>query len=123
MSADAIATVNARFMEAFLSQDARAIASLYTLNGTLLPPGGDIYTGYDDIESFWRETMNLGIAAIILDSVEVDVIGETAVEVGHYTLSGSNANVIDQGKYIVVWKDVGGVWKLHRDIWNTSQAS
>lgn len=25
----------------------------------------------------------------------------------------------DVGKYVVVWKDEGGVWKLHVDIWNT----
>lgn len=24
------------------------------------------------------------------------------------------------GKYIVVWKDDGGTWKLHLDIWNTN---
>jgi len=28
--------------------------------------------------------------------------------------------VMDQGKYIVIWKQVEGEWKLHRDIWNTS---
>jgi ketosteroid isomerase-like protein len=27
---------------------------------------------------------------------------------------------MDRGKYIVVWKDEGGKWKLHRDIWNSS---
>jgi ketosteroid isomerase-like protein len=29
--------------------------------------------------------------------------------------------VIDTGKYVVVWKRVGGRWKLLRDIWNTSR--
>ena len=27
----------------------------------------------------------------------------------------------DSGKYLVVWKNDGGSWKLHRDIWTTSQ--
>jgi hypothetical protein len=28
--------------------------------------------------------------------------------------------MIDEGKYVVVWKRVGGQWKLHRDIWTSS---
>ena len=27
---------------------------------------------------------------------------------------------MDQGKYVVIFKQVEGRWKLHRDIWNTS---
>jgi ketosteroid isomerase-like protein len=27
---------------------------------------------------------------------------------------------VDQGKYIVIWKQDGGQWKLHRDIFNSS---
>ena len=29
--------------------------------------------------------------------------------------------VADRGKYIVIWKNEGGSWKLHKDIFNTSQ--
>jgi hypothetical protein len=28
--------------------------------------------------------------------------------------------VLDQGKYIVIWKREKGQWKLHRDIFNSS---
>jgi hypothetical protein len=28
--------------------------------------------------------------------------------------------MVDQGKYVVSWKKEEGVWKLDRDIWNTS---
>ena len=44
-----------------------------------------------------------------------------AVEIGQYTLGGADGTTIDQGKYLVVWKNDGGNWKLHRDIWNTSR--
>jgi len=52
-----------------------------------------------------------------LDTVEVDSAGETAVEVGRYTLRGKGGQVADVGKYVVVWKTEGGGWKLQRDIW------
>jgi ketosteroid isomerase-like protein len=64
--------------------------------------------------------MGLGIKTIRLDSSEVGVQGGMAVEIGQYTLSGADGNAMDTGKYLVVWRNEGGSWKLHRDIWNTS---
>jgi hypothetical protein len=46
--------------------------------------------------------------------------GDSAYEVGKYTLGGEGGQVMNQGKYIVIWKKQGGEWKLYRDIWNTS---
>jgi ketosteroid isomerase-like protein len=47
--------------------------------------------------------------------------GETAHEIGRYTLKTGTGEVADSGKYLVVWKQEGGAWKLHRDIWTTSR--
>jgi hypothetical protein len=48
-------------------------------------------------------------------------MGEIAVEIGRYTLSGSEMPVLDSGKYAVVWKREGDAWRWHRDIWNSSR--
>jgi len=52
-----------------------------------------------------------------LETIELDEHGNSAYEVGKYTLSGAGGQVLDQGKYIVIWKKQHGEWKLHRDIW------
>ena len=57
----------------------------------------------------------------MLETVELDAQGETAIEVGRYILKTDRGAVADQGKYIIIWKHSGGTWKLHRDIWNTNQ--
>jgi ketosteroid isomerase-like protein len=44
-----------------------------------------------------------------------------AHEVGKYTLMGDGDKVLDSGKYVVIWQRQDGQWKLHRDIWNSSQ--
>jgi hypothetical protein len=36
-------------------------------------------------------------------------------------LSGADGGALDNGKYVVVWHRDAGTWKLHRDIWTTSQ--
>jgi ketosteroid isomerase-like protein len=64
--------------------------------------------------------MDMGIKTIRLETVEAERHGDTAIEIGKYTLSGEAGNVMDRGKYVVILKQEGGQWKLHRDIWNSS---
>ena len=64
--------------------------------------------------------MDMGIKSVKLEIVEVEGHGDTAIEVGKYTLQGLGRKPLDTGKYIVIWKQVDGQWKLHRDIFNSS---
>ena len=111
---------NKQFMEAFKRGDAAAVAKLYTAGGQLLPPNSEVVAGRDAIRAFWQGAMDMGLKEATLDTVEVEGIGETAVEVGRYTLRIAGGQIADVGKYVVVWKAEAGGWKLHRDIWNTS---
>jgi uncharacterized protein (TIGR02246 family) len=117
---DAIAAVNQKFMEAFTKGDAAGIASLYTVNGQLLPPGSDVITGKPGIQTFWQGAMDMGIKEAKLETVELEGHGDTAIEVGRYTLNGETGEVMGSGKFVVIWKQEGEQWKLHRDIWNSS---
>jgi ketosteroid isomerase-like protein len=117
---DAIAVANEAFMEIFSHGDAAGIANLYTADGQLLPPHGDMVTGRAGIETFWQGAIDMGIKSAHLSTVELDKCGDTAVETGLYELGDGAGAVLDNGKYLVVWKLDGGTWKLHRDIWNTS---
>lgn len=123
MSSDvqaAIAAANQRFMETFARQDAASLARLYTGDAQLLPAHSDFVTGTSAIEQFWGGALEMGIRTAKLETVEVETLGETAVEVGKYTLGDDGGQTLDQGKYVVVWKNDGGAWKLHRDIWTSS---
>lgn len=116
----AVAAANENFMATFKRGDAAGIAALYTVNGQVLPPNGDFVTGKEAIEGFWRAIMDMGIKEAKLEIVEVEGHGDTAIEVSKYTLQGDEGQVLDTGKYIVIWKQQDGDWKLHRDIFNSS---
>jgi ketosteroid isomerase-like protein len=49
---------------------------------------------------------------------------DTAREIGRFSLDARNPKKqwtkLD-GKYVVVWKQVGGKWMLDVDIWNTNR--
>jgi uncharacterized protein (TIGR02246 family) len=117
----AIAAADENFMAAFNRGDAAGLADFYTENGQLLPTGSDFVTGKAAIQAFWQGAMDMGIKKTVrLETVEAAGHGDTAIEIGKYTLSGEAGNVMDSGKYVVIWKQEGGQWKLHRDIWNSS---
>jgi uncharacterized protein (TIGR02246 family) len=117
---DAIAAENESFMAAFNKGDAAGVAALYTENGQVLPPNGDFVAGKGAIQMFWQAVMDMGIKGAKLEIVEVEAHGDTAIEVSTFTLHGAGGEVLDKGKYIVIWKRVEGQWKLHRDIFNSS---
>jgi len=118
-----IRNANDNFEHAFERGDAKAMSTLYTINATLLPPGAPVQQGSNAIENFWKMVMDMGIKEVHLNTSEIDEMGETAIEVGEYQLSGANNTLMDQGKYLVVWKKDMGTWKLHKDIWNTNMSS
>jgi ketosteroid isomerase-like protein len=64
--------------------------------------------------------MDMGIKTARLETVETEGHGDTAIEIGKYSLRGEAGKVFDNGKYVVIWKQEGDQWKLHRDIWNSS---
>ncbi|CAN5309290.1 hypothetical protein BH23BAC1_BH23BAC1_24320 [soil metagenome] len=109
-----------QFESLFAHGDTSGMSTLYTDHGMVLPPGGDFVRGKEKIGQFWQAVMNLGIKKAKLEILEIEQQGDTAVETGTYTLSGEDGQLLDQGKYIVIWKQQNGQWKLHRDIFNTS---
>ncbi len=117
---DAISTENEKFMSAFSNRDAAGMAALYTDDGQVLPPNGDFVAGKQAIQAFWQTLMDMGIKEAKLDTLEVEDHGDTAIEVATYTLFGEEGQALDTGKYIIVWKREDGQWKLHRDIFNSS---
>jgi uncharacterized protein (TIGR02246 family) len=111
---------NRRFMEALAKGDAGGIAKLYTAKGQLLPPNSDFVIGTAAIQNYWRGAIEKGVRGAVLETLEVEAHGDLACEVGRYTLKAADGQVADTGKYLLIWKQEGGAWKVHRDVWTTS---
>jgi uncharacterized protein (TIGR02246 family) len=116
----AIQQVNQAFMEAFTRRDAGGVAALYAPEAQLLPPQADFVKDEAAIRAFWQGAMDMGIRDAKLETVDIEVAGDTAIELGRYTLTLDPGDVADQGKYLVIWKQHDGQWRLYRDVWNTS---
>ncbi|MBW3549418.1 MAG: nuclear transport factor 2 family protein [Proteobacteria bacterium] len=116
----AIEAANRNFEATFARTDPDGMASLYSREGQVLPTGSDAIAGHQAIAAYWRAAFEAGIERVELETLELDTHGDRATEVGRYTLHGAGEQVIDRGKYVVIWTLENGEWKLHRDIFNTN---
>ena len=114
-----IRKANEEFTAAFNSQDAEALTDVYTSDGTLYPPNSDVVQGSQDIEAFWQAVFDAGISKGELETIAAQASGNMATEDGRFKLYVGD-QMVDHGKYIVIWHKVNGKWKYHRDIWSSS---
>src|SRR3954464_8856141 len=96
---EGIEAANWQFTAAVRRSDAGAVAAMYTERGQLLPPNEKIVEGRAAIEGDWKASMSSGVKAIELKTTEVEGLGESAAEVGSYTVYGKDGAAIDRGKY------------------------
>jgi uncharacterized protein (TIGR02246 family) len=117
-----IEAVNQKFGADFAKGDAAAISKLYTPVAMMFPPGSDIVRGREAIEKEWEGTIKSGMKLTGLKTISVEEYGHDAArEIGRFTAEVSDPqkqmNKIE-GKYVVVWKKMNGMWMLDSDIWN-----
>ena len=96
-----------------------ALDRVYTTDARILPPGAPMIIGRENIRGFWQaaiEALNPNGGG--LESLSLEMLGDTAVEIGRATLESEQGNL--DVKYVVVWKREDNTWKWHIDIWNTN---
>ena len=114
---------NQRFVAAFNQGDAALIASMYTPDAVLLPSNSPIIGNQLGIRTYWQNAINAGVKMVSLKTSSVEECGNTAYEVGQFTLTipkAGGGKITDYGKYIVVWKRQGRRWKLAVDSFSTN---
>lgn len=118
-----IEQLNEQWMAAFNSGDAAGVAALYTENARMMPPDDAAHNGRKGVQAVCQGAMDAGIKKCRLETVEFEEYGDVAVEIGKATLTiqtdGGNEST-EIMKYVIVWKNENGDWRLHLDIWNST---
>lgn len=122
-TAIAIEAVNQELEAAMAAGSASRLTAIYTAKGQLLPPNTPIIQGHDNIHAYWEAVVDQGIGEAELETIELDELGETAIEIGLFVMKTTEGSIADTGKYLIVWKKEQGTWKYHRDIWSSSNAA
>lgn len=119
----AIRKTNERWLALIRDHDTAAISKLYASDGAMLAPGAPIAQGQPALEKAWSGLMQMPGFGLTFtaDKIAVASGGDMALDRGTYqlSLSGPKGPTKDVGKYVVVWQNIEGQWKVAADIFNS----
>ena len=105
------------------AKDASGIAELYAEDGAVMPPNAPIGKGRAAIEQTWASMMRTPGFGLTFapEQIVVSSSGDMALDRGTYslTIAPDGTSQTDTGKYVVVWRKIGGEWKASADIFNS----
>ena len=113
---------NVQYCEVVKKGDISGILEIYTDDATIIPPGGEMLKGRDDIQKVYEGLLKGGLKEIKMITLEVGGLGDMVYEIGKTRVliqpEGMEA-FSDSSKYMVIWKrQDDGTWKVYADIWN-----
>lgn len=114
-----IDSINTKFTEQFRAGDSVALASHYWPDAEILLSNSEAIKG-NNILPAWGSMTHLGIKDFTFSTTDITGDAEFLIETGNYEMKDEKKTLIDKGKYVVVWQQRNGEWKLYRDIGNTS---
>lgn len=123
---EAFAAARAEYKRAFEAGDVPAVAALYTVDATRLPPVGEAVKGRAAIEQeFAAAFAGTTGREITITQTDMGASGSLAYEIGTYSVTaqveGAAEPVVDEGKYLVVAKQIeDGSWKIVAHMWTSS---
>ena len=110
---------NRQFEEAIARGDAAACAAVYTDDAKVLPPDSPALTGKQAAQGLWQSIIDMGVKGISLQTLELEEMGDRAVERGAATIDiqGEGGQTMQaSAKFIVLWRrPADGAWKWHWD--------
>ncbi|HEX5113478.1 MAG TPA: DUF4440 domain-containing protein [Saprospiraceae bacterium] len=113
-------SANTLFSQQFANKDSLGLTNWYWPDAELLFTNEEPITGEANIRGSWNKMLGYGFKSFTFKTTDVRGAGNLIVETGAYELKDSKDSLADRGKYIVVWENRDGVWKIIRDTGNTS---
>lgn len=115
-----IREITNRFTEAHITRDTAFLNNCFTEDARVYPPNSEVVTGKADIARLNYEWVSYDIHEFREVSTSFYGNEEYLIDEGTYSLSYGEGPVTDKGKYVNIWKNENGTWKIFSNIWNTS---
>ena len=114
---NAINSVNKKLVNCINKGDIECVVMYYTENAVFIGPNMKPLVGRDEIKAGMVAD---GTTLLTLQTDEIEVFGNTANELGTFTTSTKDSELLDTGSYIFVWKKTNDGWKIHWEIFNSN---
>ena len=108
------------FTEAHIKKDTAYLNNIFCNDAKVFPPNSEIVIGIKAISKLNADWVNYGIYKF--DEETISFFGNEIylIDEGTYFLVYGKEKDVDKGKYINIWKNVNGEWKIYSNIWNTN---
>lgn len=110
---------NISMTKAFKSLDTAALLQSFTEKSELMPSHHPVIQGRDSIRVYLIKLLHGNSKELKIESKNLWGDSSLLTETGTYQIKGADNKKLDQGKYIALWKQESGNWKIYRAIWNT----
>jgi ketosteroid isomerase-like protein len=111
---------NDRFTQAHVAGDVATIDAMFTRDANSFPPGANAAIGPAAIHDLTVEYLKSGITEFREDTTGFYGNADLLIDQGEYLVIYGPDRVVERGKYLNVWKQEDGTWKIHANMWNTS---
>jgi ketosteroid isomerase-like protein len=111
---------NLRFTQAHVTGDQALIDSMFTADAKSLPPGADPVVGRDAISKLTSDYLAYGVYEFTEETTDFYGNADLLIDQGNYRMVYGKDRVVETGKYLNVWQQEDGVWKIQTNIWNTN---
>jgi ketosteroid isomerase-like protein len=122
---EAIRKMDGEFSAAATAGNVDGMMAIYAADAVLMPPNLPAFRGRDAIRQFWSGLLASGKIDANVVADKVIQSGDMAAELGHYALKitpkGGSTPIEDNGKFVLVWRKVGGQWRAVSDIFNSDR--
>ena len=115
-----IEEANRNFEKYVKTGDSVAFAkNCYTIDAHYMAPNLPAIVGRNAIQTMSHQTISAGVSEIKLHTIEMWGDENGITEEGTLEVYVKGGKLVDKGKYLVLWKKEDGMWKLHRDLFNS----
>jgi ketosteroid isomerase-like protein len=114
-----ILKMNESYSQRFTTNDSAFYVERYCHDAEVYAPNMPSVKGREAIRKFFYNDGNNKEATIELPPGNFYGGPDYVVEDGTYNFPDGKGGSADKGKFIALWKQEDGKWKLYREIWNT----
>lgn len=118
----AIREIDKQWAAAAMQKNVEKVTAPYAEDASMFPPGAPIATGMQQIRATWQHFLsdpNIVSVNFGPNTIVVSKGGDMAYDSGWTEIKMKSGN--ERGKYVVVWRKVGGKWKAEADIFNADR--
>lgn len=114
-----IDSANLKYADRFTTNDSLWYVDRYCNDACVLPPNATKICGVDSLRKYFYGNGENKPIEMIIKATNVYGSQEAVIEEGIYDFPDGKGGSFDKGKFIAIWKEENGKWKLSNEIWNS----